>query len=46
MKGARPSAAWAGKSVTGGVLDAVGAVDALQAQFGLQPPVHQTRPEP
>ena len=38
LKGARPAAAWAGKSVTGGVLDAVGAVDALQAQYGLSPP--------
>ena len=42
MKGARPVASWQGKSVTGAVLDAAGAVDALQAQFGLSPPVIPT----
>jgi hypothetical protein len=38
LAGSRPSAAWAGKSVSGGVADLRGAVDALQTMFGLQPP--------
>ena len=44
MAGARPAPAWQGKSVTGGVLDAVGAVDALQAQYGLSPPLQPNPP--
>lgn len=38
LDGATPSAAWRGKSVSGGVLNARGAVDQLQATFGLKPP--------
>jgi Subtilase family/RTX calcium-binding nonapeptide repeat (4 copies) len=38
MVGARRVPAWQGKSVTGGVVDAVGAVDEIQAKFGLAPP--------
>ncbi len=36
VDGARRVPAWQGKSVSGGIADAVGAVDALQAKFGLQ----------
>ncbi|HYU59994.1 MAG TPA: S8 family serine peptidase [Solirubrobacterales bacterium] len=38
IAGARPVPDWQGKSVSGGIADAVGAVDHLQAQFGLSPP--------
>lgn len=43
MTGARPVAAWRGKTVTGGIADAAGAVDVIQDQFGLgkkDPDVH------
>lgn len=39
IDGARRVGAWSGKSVSGGIADAVGAVDALQAQLGLGPPI-------
>lgn len=38
LQGARPAAAWQGKSVTGGILDARGAVRAFQERFGLKKP--------
>jgi hypothetical protein len=37
IDGARKVGAWSGKSVSGGIGDAVGAVDALQAQLGITP---------
>ncbi len=43
LAGARPSAAWAGKTVTGSILDAAGAVTALQGKFGLNPPAADTK---
>jgi len=38
LLGARAAPAWQGKSVSGGIVDAAGAVDQIQAKFGLSPP--------
>jgi hypothetical protein len=37
IDGARPVGAWSGKSVSGGIADAAGAVDALQSALGIVP---------
>jgi hypothetical protein len=37
IAGARPVGPWSGKSVSGGIADAAGAVDALQSALGIQP---------